>query len=78
MISLMIFPFIALLIPMIGTHPYLDPGSGSFILQILIATIVGSLFLVKVYWNKLKAFFKRAPTDTPVDEDKAENKQEQE
>jgi hypothetical protein len=78
MISLMILPLIALLIPMIGTHPYLDPGSGSFILQILIATIVGSLFLVKVYWNKLKAFFKRTPTDTPVGEDKAENKQEQE
>jgi hypothetical protein len=74
----MILPFIALLIPMISTHPYLDPGSGSFILQILIATIVGGLFLVKVYWNKLKALFKRTPTDTPVGEDEAENKQEQE
>lgn len=32
---------------------YLDPGSGSFILQILIASLVGGLFLVKTYWHKL-------------------------
>jgi hypothetical protein len=78
MISLLINPFIALLIPMIGTHPYLDPGSGSFILQILIAALVGSLFLIKVYWNKLKAFFKKTPTNEQVGEQEAENKQEKE
>jgi hypothetical protein len=44
---------------MISTRPYLDPGSGSFILQILIATLVGSLFLIKTYWKKLQAFFKK-------------------
>jgi hypothetical protein len=59
MISLLINPFIALILPMIATRPYLDPGSGSFILQILIATLVGSLFLIKVYWKKLNAFFKK-------------------
>jgi len=78
MMSQMILPVIAVLIPMIGTHPYLDPGSGSFILQILIATVVGSLFLVKVYWNKLKALFKKTPTDPQVAKDEAEKKQEQE
>jgi hypothetical protein len=36
---------------------YLDPGSGSFILQILIATLVGSLFLIKTYWKKITTFF---------------------
>jgi hypothetical protein len=59
MITLLISPFIALIIPLIGTRPYLDPGSGSFILQILIATLVGSLFLIKAYWKKIKAFFKK-------------------
>jgi len=59
MISLLISPIIALIIPMMGTRPYLDPGSGSFILQILIATLVGSLFLIKAYWKKIKAFFKK-------------------
>jgi len=37
---------------------YLDPGSGSFILQILLATLVGFLFLLKGYWSKIKLFFR--------------------
>ncbi len=36
---------------------YLDPGSGSFILQLLVAALFGALFLVKVYWGKIKTFF---------------------
>jgi hypothetical protein len=60
MISPLISSLIVLLLPLIGTHPYLDPGSGSFILQILIATLVGSLFLIKVYWKKIKDFFKKS------------------
>ena len=34
---------------------YLDPGSGSYILQILIASLLGGLFAVKVFWSKIKA-----------------------
>jgi hypothetical protein len=36
---------------------YLDPGSGSYVLQFLLATFVGAAFLVKVYWAKIKSFF---------------------
>jgi hypothetical protein len=64
MISPLISPLIALILPMIGIRAYLDPGSGSFILQILIATLVGSVFLIKVYWKKIKAFFKKTPSDS--------------
>jgi len=46
-----------LLLPLLSGHAYLDPGSGSFILQILIAALVGGLFLLKVYWKKISAFF---------------------
>jgi O-antigen/teichoic acid export membrane protein len=42
-----------------SAHAYLDPGSGSYIWQILLATFVGLGFLVKVYWSKLKAAAKR-------------------
>lgn len=38
---------------------YLDPGSGSFILQLLLAALVGSLFLIKSYWKRLGVFFRR-------------------
>jgi len=37
---------------------YLDPGSGSYILQIIIAFLVGGLCTTKLFWNKIKAFFK--------------------
>ena len=38
---------------------YLDPGSGSFILQILIAAFVGGAFIIKAYWRKLGELFSR-------------------
>lgn len=33
---------------------YLDPGTGSFIIQMIVAGVAGSLFLLKTYWQKLK------------------------
>ncbi len=38
---------------------YLDPGSGSFILQLILASLVGGLFALKLYWKKVRAFFQR-------------------
>jgi hypothetical protein len=38
---------------------YLDPGSGSFIIQLLLATLVGGLMLVKIYYKKIKEFFSK-------------------
>jgi len=38
---------------------YLDPGTGSFILQMLIAFAVGASFFIKMYWRKVKNFFSR-------------------
>ena len=35
---------------------YIDPGSGSFILQALIATLAGALVAVNIYWQKIKSF----------------------
>ena len=42
-------------------HAYLDLGTGSMIIQSLIAGIVGAFFIIKTYWFKLKAkFFKKS------------------
>jgi hypothetical protein len=35
---------------------YIDPGSGSFILQAIIATLAGTLVAVNIYWQKIKRF----------------------
>lgn len=36
---------------------YLDPGSGSFLIQLLLAGGLGAAFLIKTYWRKIKALF---------------------
>jgi hypothetical protein len=38
---------------------YLDPGSGSFILQILLATLLASLLFMKNFWRKVFGLFKK-------------------
>ncbi len=38
---------------------YLDPGSGSFLIQILLAGLLGIGVAVRIYWKKIVSFFKR-------------------
>lgn len=33
---------------------YLDPGSGSFLLQLLVAGILGGLFAMRAFWGRLR------------------------
>ena len=39
-----------------NAHAYIDPGTGSYLLQILIASVVSGLFVIKIWWAKIKAF----------------------
>jgi hypothetical protein len=47
---------------------YLDPGSGSFIIQLLIGAGAGILVTVGVFWERIKTFFGRSSEADP-DED---------
>jgi hypothetical protein len=47
---------------------YLDPGSGSFLLQLLIAGIAGVAIAIGASWSKIKRFFKRKKIE-PMQED---------
>ena len=38
---------------------YIDPGTGSYIFQLLIGVFVGLLFTLKLYWKKVKNLFSR-------------------
>lgn len=40
-------------------HAYLDPGTGSYITQILLGFVVGGLYMLKVYWNHLKSLIEK-------------------
>ena len=40
-------------------YAYIDPGTGSYLFQLLIATAVGSLFAIKMFWVNIKTFFSK-------------------
>ncbi len=54
------FVVLALLIVVLSipstASAYVDPGTGSYFLQILIAGLLGAAFAVKLYWRKIKRF----------------------
>ena len=54
---------------LLSTEAYLDPGSGSFILQLLLATLLGLGFVLKGYWRKLLSLFKRRSDDDSQETD---------
>jgi hypothetical protein len=39
------------------SHAYIDPGTGSYIFQMMIGVFVGAVFAVKLFWARIKAFF---------------------
>ena len=42
---------------------YLDPGTGSMLLQLLLGGIAGGLMVVKLYWARLKQLFSGRKSD---------------
>jgi TRAP-type uncharacterized transport system fused permease subunit len=44
---------------------YVDPGSGSYLVQVIIAAILGALFYFKHLWWQVKAFFSRSKKEEP-------------
>lgn len=40
-------------------HAYIDPGSGSYAFQVIIAGIMGAVFSIKLFWTRIKALFVR-------------------
>lgn len=35
---------------------YIDPGTGSYVFQILVAALFSGLYAIKLYWQKLKDY----------------------
>ena len=49
--------------------PYLDPGSGSFLIQLLIATLLGLGIALRASWGKIKGLFGGKPKADEDDDD---------
>jgi hypothetical protein len=39
-----------------AVHAYIDPGTGSIVLQAVIGALVGGLVAIGLFWNRIKAF----------------------
>ncbi|HLF73775.1 MAG TPA: hypothetical protein VI524_05495 [Anaerolineales bacterium] len=52
--------------------PYLDPGSGSFLIQLLIATLLGLAVAVRASWSKIKGWFGVKPKSDEDDDEAGE------
>ncbi len=55
---------------------YLDPGSGSFLIQIAIAAILGLSVAIGASWSKIKRLFGVKPKVTEEDTDDEDDKTE--
>jgi hypothetical protein len=42
-----------------NAYAYLDPGTGSLIIQATIASVAAMGYIIKIYWNKIVGFFLR-------------------
>ncbi|MDP6620692.1 MAG: hypothetical protein QF754_00310 [Alphaproteobacteria bacterium] len=53
---------------------YLDPGTGSIILQVLLGGVGGALVIGRLYWGRIKEFFSRKPPEVQptADDDRPE------
>ena len=53
MLKFLVLFFLVLVKP---TYAYLDPGSGSMLIQILIGGFLGAGLIIKAYWQKISRF----------------------
>jgi hypothetical protein len=45
-----------------AAHAYVDPGTGSYIFQVLIGVFLGMAVALKLWWRKLWGFIARRPS----------------
>jgi hypothetical protein len=42
-----------------SVYGYIDPGTGSYVVQVLIAAFVGASLGIKVYWKKIRTLLEK-------------------
>ena len=57
--KLFIFTILSVLIFPNHTYAYLDPGTGSIILQAIIGFLAASVTAISIYWSKFKSLISR-------------------
>ncbi len=50
-------------------HAYLDPASGSMLLQMIVGGVAGAALAIKMFWHRILGFFGVKPKN--IDDDAA-------
>ena len=56
--------------PIMTPPPYLDPGSGSILIQMIVAAILGAGVLIRSQWARIKKWFGKSEDEQVEDETK--------
>ncbi|MFH0881942.1 MAG: hypothetical protein V2A56_03075 [bacterium] len=56
-----------------NAYAYLDPGTGSMILQTVLAIFLGTAFIVRIQWKKFKSLFKKNKEQQDKQDEKNDN-----
>ncbi len=51
--------FLLLVLPSHQAFAYIDPGSGSYVLQMIVAAFFAIVFTLKMFWRSIRLFFSR-------------------
>jgi hypothetical protein len=54
----------------IAALAYIDPGTGSYVIQLAIAAFVGVMFSLRIFWKKIVRLFKKSGPDEQKTDDK--------
>ena len=57
--KLIVLSFIYLLCSVSKANAYIDPGTGSIVLQAILAFIAGTAATISLYWVNFKTFIKK-------------------
>jgi hypothetical protein len=60
--------WLPLLVGLAAPPAYLDPGSGSFLIQLLIAGALGAALAIRMSWGRIKGIFRRKESPPPDSE----------
>ncbi len=58
---------VALAFVTLPAHAYLDPASGSMLLQMIVGGIAGVALAFKLFWHRILGFFGAKPKSTDDD-----------
>ncbi len=72
MIKILSLATIVLVLLVLGARPahaYLDPASGSMILQVIVAAVAAVLITIKAFWHRIRGMFGSSRTEETVEPD---------